>query len=150
MFVPLRELSKTASKGSFFVLDAYHPRTHLAMRSFTQRNVKMDAQHLSGCRQESVCLLDGKLHVNALSVLLMLASWQQFELLPDSRAMIDELISSGLVKFSDSSDTVHGKIFFDGRSRSLTLMPSGLACVQAACKTLEDNGLIKVPEKWRE
>src|SRR3989344_5426986 len=117
---------------------------------FHKRSVKMDAQHLPGDGQGSSCFLDGKLHINALSVLLMLASWQQFELLPSSRAMVHELIALGFIKFSDGSDTVHGKIFYDAASRSLSLMPSGLALVRTTCKALEDMGLITVPEKWRE
>lgn len=99
--------------------------------------------------ERNTCILDGKLHVNAFSVLLMLASWQQFELLPDSRAIVHDLIESGLIKFNDGPDIVQGKIFLDGSSRSLSLTPAGLGCVQAACKTLEAGELIKVPDKWR-
>lgn len=96
------------------------------------------------------CTVDGKVDANTLSILLMIMSDMQCELSPDSRDVVEELTTSGLIRWSNSSDQVHGKVFFkNGQWRSFLLTPLGVECVLAVAGELESLGIVKVPESWK-
>lgn len=110
------------------------------MRSKTEGLLKQ----IKGCNS----VVDGKFRSNALAILLILHSDRICELQLNSCNIVTELIESGLIKFSDGSDRVGGKIFFkDGRLHSLTLTLLGEACAQAILEELADVGIIFTSEK---